>query len=71
MQRERSRGGTYREWRDGGGEVLGDGGRGGEGGLEHGQWRSWAGSGGGEVECADGDVEGGGGETEGSLGRRR
>ena len=67
MQRERSRGegwGTYREWRDGGGEVLGDGGRGGEGGLGHGQGRSWAGSGGGEVEGADGDVEGG-------LGRRR
>ena len=43
--------------------MLGDGGRGGEGGLEHGQRRSWAGSGGGEVEGADGDVEGG-------LGRR-
>ena len=26
-------GGAYREGRDGGGEVLGDGGRGGEGGL--------------------------------------
>ena len=45
--------GTYRDGRDGGGEVLGDGGRGGEGGLGHG----------GEVEGADGDVEGG-------LGRR-
>ena len=39
--------------------MLGDGGRGGEGGLEHGQRRSRAGSGGGEVEGADGDVEGG------------
>ena len=51
--------GTYREGRDGGGEVLGDGGRGGEGGFGHGQGRSWAGLGGGEVEGADGDVQGG------------
>ena len=66
MQRERRVGegwGTYREGRDGGWEVLDDGGRGGEGGLGHGQRRSWAGSGGDEVEGADGDVEGG-------LGRR-
>ena len=55
--------GTYREGRDGGGEVLGDRGMGGEGGLGLGQRRSWAGSGGGEVEGADGDMEGG-------LGRR-
>ena len=44
--------------------MLGDGGRGGEGGLGHGQRQSWAGSGSSEVEGADGDVEGG-------LGRRR
>ena len=66
--------------------MLGDGGWGGEGGLEHRQGRSWAGSGGGEVEGADGDVEGGldraaavrlraalggGREAEGGLGRQR
>ena len=56
--------GAYREGRDSGGEVLGDEGRGGEGGLRIGRRRSWAGSGGDEVEGADGDVEGG-------LGRRR
>ena len=56
--------GIYREGTDGGGEVLGDRGRGGEGGLGHGQQRSWAGSGSGEVEGGDGEVEG-------SLGRRR
>ena len=56
--------GTYREGRDGGGEVLGDGGRCGDGGLGHGQRRTWAGSGGGEVEGGDSEVEGG-------LGRRR
>ena len=39
--------------------MLGDGGRGREGGHGHGQGRSWAGSSGGEVEGADGDVEGG------------
>ena len=50
--------GTYKEGRDGGGEVLGDGGRGGEGRLAHGQRQSWAGS-------------GGNGEFEGGLGRRR
>ena len=38
-------GGAYREGRDGGGEVLGDGGRGGEGGLRIGRRQSWAGSG--------------------------
>ena len=43
--------------------MLGDGGRGGEGRPGHRKRRSWAGSGGGEVEGADGDVEGG-------LGRR-
>ena len=54
--------GAYREGRDGGGEVLGDGGRGGEGGLGIGRRRSWAGSGGGgEVEGGDGEVESGGG----------
>ena len=40
--------------------MLGDGGRGGEGGLEIGRRRSWAGSGGGEVE---GGLRGGGGEA--------
>ena len=75
--------GAYRG-RDGGGEVLGDGGRGGEGGLEHGQRRSWAGSSGGEVEGADVEsgldraaavrlraASGGGGEDDGGLGGRR
>ena len=57
--------GAYREGRDGGEEVLGDGGRGGEGGLGIGRRRSWAGSGGGgEVEVSDGEVESG-------VGRRR
>ena len=74
--------GAYREGRDGGGEVLGDGGRGDEGGLRNGRRRSWAGSGGGEVEGHRGEVEGGDGEVEGGprgngdeaeggLGRRR
>ena len=65
-QRERGDGGgvggLHREGRDGGVEVLGDGGRGGEGGLRIGRRRSWAGSGGG------GEVEGGGGEVEGGEG---
>ena len=63
-------GGAYREGRDCGGEVLGDRGRGGEGGLGIGRRRSWAGSG-GEVEGGDGEVESGGGEVEGGLGQRR
>ena len=63
--------GAYRG-RDGGGEVLGDGGRGGEGGLGIGRRRSWAGSGGsGEVEGGGGEVEGGDSVVESSGGRRR
>ena len=50
--------------------MLGDGGRGEEGRLGHGQQRSWAGSGGGEVDGADGEVEGADGDVEGGLGRR-
>ena len=63
--------GAYREGRDGGGEVLGDGGRGGEGGLGIRRRRCWAGlGGGGEVEGGDGEVEGGDGEVESGGGRR-
>ena len=59
--------------------MLGDGGRGGEGGLRIGRRQSWAGSGGGgEVEGGSGEVEGGdsvvesgGGDIEGGLGRRQ
>ena len=64
--------GAYREGRDGGGKVVGDGGRGGEGGLGIGRRRSCAGSGGGgEVKDGGGEVEGGDGEVESGGGRRR